>query len=63
MAQHEKDTSPEQNNSVQKQNSFSARDVLDFLVENGTINTDDVLNQMKRKELEEHIRSVHPYRI
>lgn len=40
MAQHEKDTSPEQNNSVQKQNSFSARDVLDFLAENGTINTD-----------------------
>lgn len=63
MKQHEKIISPEQNHSIQKQNSFSARDVLDFLVENGTINTDDVLNQMKRKELEEHIRSVHPYKI
>ncbi|MCD8013436.1 MAG: tyrosine-type recombinase/integrase [Lachnospiraceae bacterium] len=41
----------------------SAKDVLDFLVQNGMINTDDVLEKMKQKERESLVASCHSYKI
>ncbi len=44
-------------------NKKTSQEILDYVIQCGIVNMDDVLEQMKQKDLEDYIRSVHPYKI
>lgn len=45
------------------QNYFSDQDMLAFLINSGTINYDDVRENMRKKQRDELLRQIHPYEI
>lgn len=52
-----------ESNHTQPEKPFSSQEILAFLLENGKINVDDVLEKMNAKQRQELLSTTHPYRI